>query len=154
MILPPIRCRPPEPRAISAARGWLLSAAVAVVGAERRIHGAGFGPLAELAHQGTLQAKGVRLPPWCSRRTCGWLGRAGSWAAERIAAHLAAGATALDLEGSADPEGGRLTELRFAPGGKVVWMLAAPARITWRPAWRIERLRLAGPGTALALDPQ
>jgi len=133
-------------------RAWLsrfLPSTWSAESAQFSVQAAGMMP--ELAHQGTLEVKGLHLPPLQPQvLQATWSGR--GRAADRFAAHLAAGATALDLAGSADAAGVRLTDLRFAPGGRVVWTLAAPARIAWQPAWRIEHLRLAGTGTALALD--
>ncbi len=47
-----------------------------------------------------------------------------------------------------------MTKLSFSPGGQPAWHLAAPAQLTWSPAWRVNNLHLSGPDSGLTLRGQ
>lgn len=127
---------------------WLPAEAV-VTGVE--FNATAKGPLTDLEHAGEVRAATVQFPPLKSigaRAT--WQGR--GKVVENADLHLVAGATTLDLAGAVQQDRASLKSLRFAPGGKEVWLLAAPATIEWRPALRIDGLRLQGPVSHVSVD--
>lgn len=105
------------------------------------------GALRELKHAGWARAENVKL------RALNPLGLALRWAGrgaavETLAVEATAGATALVAEGAVVADSARLTKLELAHGGVVRLALTEPATLQWRPVWRVESLRLAGPDGA------
>jgi translocation and assembly module TamB len=107
------------------------------------------GPLDAPRHQGSIKLTQMQWKPLQP------LAIAASWQGEGTKLEISATATAnnstLELAGSLDPHGLLLGKLQFAPAGQVVWQLAAPARLTWAPAWQIDNLQLSGRASALTL---
>jgi translocation and assembly module TamB len=127
-------------RWLPAGAGWTVLDATATVE----------GPLDAPRHQGSLKITAAQLPPLHSFTTeASWQG---SGQKTEITAHAQAGQSSLDLTGTLEPGGLRLTKLQLAPGGAPGWQLAAPARIAWAPTWQIENLDLAGHEGRLTLQ--
>jgi translocation and assembly module TamB len=108
------------------------------------------GPLAAPRHQGSLklmQAQWKPLQP---------LAVEASWRGEGARTEISATATAqsstLEFAGALEPPRLTLNKFQFTSAGQPVWQLAAPAQLTWAPAWQVENLHLSGPASQLTLQ--
>jgi len=105
------------------------------------------GPLAAPRHQGSLKLRAVQWPPLNP------LAVDASWKSEGVKLEILATAKAngstLEFAGTLAPPGLLLTKLQFAPAGRPVWQLSAPAQLTWSPVWQVNNLHLRGPDSQL-----
>lgn len=109
------------------------------------------GPFRSPVHSGSLAVTQAELAPLRPLAlTASWSGRGASL--ESLTASADTGAATVTLGGALDPQGLQLTSLGFTSRGQPVWDLAAPARLSWSPAVRIENLRLTGPAQSLSLS--
>ena len=110
------------------------------------------GPLGAPRHQGSLALSAVQWPPLHP------IAVEATWRGEGtkldVSATTKAGSSTLEFAGTLEPHGLRLEKFAFAPAGRPVWQLAAPASVTWAPFWRVDRLQLAGPDSQLTFTGQ
>jgi len=127
---------------LPAGAGWESAALTATVE----------GPLATPRHHGSLKLSAAQWPPLHP------LAVDASWKNEgtklQISATAKANRSTLELAGTLDPAGLRLSKLQFSPAGHPVWQLSAPAQLAWSPTWRVNHLQLAGPDSQLTLKGQ
>ena len=100
------------------------------------------GPLDAPLHNGTLkisQATLKPLQPAAIDAVWNGVGRK----VEIQSARAVAGDSTLELAGTLEDTGLRLTKLVFSPRDQPALQLIAPARVTWSPVWEINRLTLA-----------
>lgn len=111
------------------------------------------GPIETPRHAGSLKVRNASRPPVHPLALdVEWQGR--GWDTEIRSARATAGASVVDLAGTVDQRGARLTKLDLTAKSGPVWSLAAPARLTWSPTFQLDDLRLASPTSSLALSRQ
>ncbi len=107
------------------------------------------GPLDAPQHKGSLKLNGALWPPLHSLAVdASWRGLG---ARLELSADVKAGNSTLELTSTLNPHGLQLNKLLFTPAGQAVWQLAAPASLTWSPAWQVDSLQLTGPDSRLTL---
>ena len=109
------------------------------------------GPLAAPRHHGSLKFTELHWPPVKPvTLDASWQGAGAR--ADALSAHLAAGASSIELDGSLDAHRVKLDKFQFNSPAGIVWQLNAPARLTWSPVWLLNGLELVGQSGHLALQ--